>query len=95
MRPRDHRRRRLGGLGEELWNSLARTLSATAVMAVVLVGLLLVLPPMRGALVALVGISVGALSFILAALLLRAPEMLTVQAILRRGLGRLRPNLSA
>ena len=88
-------RRRLGGLGEELWNSLARTLSATAVMALVLMGLLLVLPPLPGALVALVGVSVGALSFILAALLLRAPEMLTVQAILSRVLGRWRPNLSA
>lgn len=81
-------RRRLGGLGQDVWLSVSRTLTATAVMAVALAALLRFLPPLPGLVVAVIGLAVGGATYVGTAWLLRAPEMAVAQSLVARVVGR-------
>ena len=86
--------RRMGGLDDGLLRmSIVRTALATVVMVVALVGVVLVLPPLPGAMRALVELSVGAIAFFLAALLLGSPELAMLQRLAARFAPRPRPSV--
>jgi putative peptidoglycan lipid II flippase len=78
-------RRRLGGIeGRQLGPALLKTGAATALMALALAVTLRVLPPLPGAIVAIVGMIVGGAVFVGTAFGLRVPEMELVRRMLVR-----------
>ncbi|HIE38858.1 MAG TPA: murein biosynthesis integral membrane protein MurJ [Anaerolineae bacterium] len=81
-------RARLGGIeGRALGGTLARTLGATAAMGAAVIGLRLALPGPETGLRALLGLGVGATTYLLAAALLGSAEITSLPGLLmgRRG----------
>ncbi len=76
---------RLGGIeGRALALTLGRTLAATAAMAVAVLGVRLVLPDADTALGSLLGLAAGAITYLLAALLLGSEEITSLPRLLAR-----------
>ncbi len=86
--------RRMGGFDDGLLRrSLVKTVLATLVMMGVLIGVTLVLPPLPGAVRAIIELTLGAVAFFVAALVLGSPELAMLQRLAARFTVRLRPSV--
>ncbi len=84
--------RRIGGFDDGMLRlSLVKTILATLVMTGVLIGVILFMPPLPGAVRAIIELSIGAVAFFVAALALGSPELAMLQRLAARFTVRLRP----